>query len=50
MPMYAAKYESLPIAEDISRRGINLPSYPTLTEDDIKSISDTIADFFRNNK
>jgi len=48
MPMYSDKYEPLPIAEDISRRGINLPSYPTLTEKDISVISDSIATFFKN--
>ena len=46
MPMYAQKYESFPVAEDISRRGINLPSYPTLTKDDIYRISEEIAVFF----
>jgi len=47
MPMYANKYESLPIAEDISRRGINLPSYPALLEKDIEVISDAIAGFYK---
>jgi perosamine synthetase len=49
MPIYAEKYESLPVAEDISRRGVNLPSYPALTKKDIIFISDIITDFFRNN-
>jgi perosamine synthetase len=48
MPMYAGNYESLPIAEDISRRGINLPSYPTLTKNDISLISDSITKFFES--
>jgi len=46
MPMYSNKFESLPVAENISRRGINLPSYPTLTEDDVKFISFKILDYY----
>lgn len=33
-------------AEDISARGINLPSYPDLTESDVKFISNLINKFF----
>ncbi len=33
MPMYRSN-EKLPIAEEISERGISLPSFPSLTEDD----------------
>jgi perosamine synthetase len=37
-----------PIAESLSARGISLPSYPGLTEMDIKHISSKIRDFFGN--
>jgi perosamine synthetase len=30
MPMYSARYERHPVADDIAARGINLPSYPGL--------------------
>jgi perosamine synthetase len=34
MPMHAPARESFPVAEEISRRGINLPSWPDLPESD----------------
>ena len=34
MPMYS-NGQSLPVAEDISRRGISLPSYPGLSDEDV---------------
>lgn len=46
MPVYSTKFEKHPIAEDISLRGINLPSYPGLTKDDIGYICDIIKDFY----
>ncbi|CAD6524298.1 DegT/DnrJ/EryC1/StrS family aminotransferase [Paraburkholderia metrosideri] len=45
MEMYAAPGENFPIAEDISRRGINLPSYPALMRDDITVICDSVRKF-----
>lgn len=46
MPMYSVKYEKHHTAEDLASRGINLPSYPNLTEDDIIFICDTIREFY----
>ena len=46
MPMYGKKYEKHPVAEDIALRGINLPSYPALTEEDVRYICDRIRDFY----
>jgi perosamine synthetase len=48
MPMYFDKSFSFPVAEHLSARGINLPSYPDLTGSDIQYICDCIADFFNN--
>jgi perosamine synthetase len=42
MPMYSAKYERHIVAEDVGWRGINLPSYPGLTSDDIAFIINTL--------
>ena len=42
LPMYLTG-QSLPIAEDLGRRGLNLPSGATLTDDQIDFICDTIA-------
>jgi perosamine synthetase len=38
MPMHATKFQRHVIAEDIGWRGINLPSYPELTADEISYI------------
>ena len=38
MPMYAGTTRPLPITDDLSGRGINLPSYPDLTRDDVAAI------------
>jgi perosamine synthetase len=40
--MYSAKYQRHPNAENLGWRGINLPSYPSLTEEDILFICNTI--------
>jgi perosamine synthetase len=46
MPMYADKFQKHPIAENLSWRGINLPSYPALEQSDVLLICQTIRDFF----
>lgn len=46
MPMYAQKYEKHEVAEDIALRGINLPSYPGLEEEDVKFICERIKVFY----
>jgi perosamine synthetase len=46
MPMYAARYQRHPHAEDIAWRGINLPSWPGLTLKQVKEIVSAIHDFF----
>jgi perosamine synthetase len=45
MPMYSQKYQLHKVAEDIGWRGINLPSYPDLTEDQIKYICEVLTSF-----
>lgn len=46
MPIYRRKGQKFPVAEDISSRGITLPSYPDLTKKDVNYICKTIKDFF----
>ena len=46
MPMYANDNQYFPVAEDLGKRGINLPSYPGLNEDDVKYICKTINNFY----
>lgn len=41
MPMYRTD-ASFPVAEDIAARGISLPSYPTLADDDVIRICETL--------
>jgi perosamine synthetase len=43
MPPYAAG-ERFPVAEELSRKGINLPSAATLTEDQIAFIAETLRE------
>ena len=50
MPMYCKKYQKHPVAEDISWRGINLPSYPDLNKADIKNICNHIKFYYKNAK
>jgi perosamine synthetase len=42
MPMYFRDEEHYPVAEELSRRGINLPSWPDLPEDDQRFIAQRI--------
>jgi perosamine synthetase len=42
MPMYL-RDESHPVAEDLSRRGINLPSWPDLADGDVRRICAALA-------
>ena len=46
MPMYEQKELSLRVAEDLGMRGINLPSWPGLTEDQVKYICGIIKAFY----
>ena len=46
MPMYLSGTESFPVAENLSSRGINLPSYPGLTHENIKFIASAIRKYF----
>ena len=46
MPMYSQKFQKYPVAEDLGWRGLNLPSYPELTEQDISFIVDKLKEGF----
>lgn len=47
MPMFSKKFQNLPVAEYLGWCGINLPSYPGLSVENIKFISQTIREFFQ---
>jgi len=44
MPMYSQKFQKHPVAEDLGWRGINLPSYPELSEPEQAFICDKIKE------
>lgn len=48
MPMYARTYRRHPVAEDLAWRGINLPSWPGLSQEQIQLIASTIASYYDN--
>jgi perosamine synthetase len=47
MPMFNSE-GSFPVALDLSVRGLNLPSFPDLTNDDVSQICTYIKEFFSN--
>jgi perosamine synthetase len=47
MPMYSGKYEKHPVAENIGWRGINLPSWPDLTEDQVRYVCNILKEAIR---
>jgi perosamine synthetase len=44
---HCATNQSFPIAESVSVRGINLPSYPALSEEQVSSICAEIHQYFK---
>jgi perosamine synthetase len=52
LPPYAGKSigDSLPVAERISRRGINLPSWAGLSREDVKYVCDKILEYLKKVK
>ncbi len=48
MPFYFKKGQSLPVAEDIAKRGVTLPSYPGLSRNDVLYICNKIREFVVN--
>ena len=49
MPMYSHRFQRNPVAEDIAWRGINIPSFPTLLDDEIRDVADAIKQYFVSN-
>jgi perosamine synthetase len=46
MPIYAERYRHFPVAENLGRRGMNLPSFPALRDDEQEYICNQIRNFF----
>jgi perosamine synthetase len=47
MPMYSQKFQSHPIAQTLGWRGINLPSYPSITNKEVNTVIETVNNFFK---
>lgn len=47
MPMYNRRFMTLPHAEYLSSRGMNLPSHPQLTRENIKEICSAIRAYYK---
>lgn len=47
MPMYQRE-ERYPVAEDIAARGISLPSFPALTDDELARVCETLTQALRS--
>jgi perosamine synthetase len=47
MPMYSRHSHTYPVAEKIARSGINLPSWPDLTQEQLTLIVSEIKNFFK---
>lgn len=48
MPMYFEKNYHFHVAEEIGQRGINFPSYPSIKEEELRYVTDTIHSFFKS--
>lgn len=46
MPMYSCQTQKHPVAESLGHRGINLPSWPGLSENDVDYIVNCIKEYF----
>ena len=47
MPIYSSRFQRHPVAEDLARRGINLPSWPALRDDEVERVVAAIRGYFR---
>lgn len=47
MPIYSDKFLKHPVAENLGWRGINLPSFPALTDEQVNYICERISEFYK---
>lgn len=50
MPMYSHRYQRHPVAEDIAWRGINLPSFPSLTDAEVQEVCAAIQGYYATHR
>ena len=46
MPMYAGKFQKHAVAENLGWRGINLPSFPAMTNEEQDEVINAVKEFF----
>lgn len=49
LPMYPRR-ETYPVAENIASRGLNLPSFPDLTHEDVETVCGEVLNFIESKK
>jgi len=49
MPMYSHRFQRHPVAENLGWRGINLPSWPALTQEQVQYVCNTIKQIIVTN-
>lgn len=47
MPMYSSGYRRMPNSDEVSSRGINLPSYPELTDEEVRWVAQSVREVMR---
>jgi perosamine synthetase len=47
MPIYSSRFQRHPVAEDLARRGINVPSWPALRDDEVERVVAAMRGYFR---
>ena len=47
MPMFAEKFRRHAVAENLAWRGLNLPSYPGLSDGEVQEIAQVVKQFFK---
>jgi perosamine synthetase len=50
MPMYSRNFRRFTVAEDLSLRGLNLPSYHGISESDFDLVAASVHEFFENSR
>jgi perosamine synthetase len=50
MPIYSGRFQRHPVAEDLARRGINLPSWPAMRDHEIEHVIGAIGGYFRRRR
>lgn len=50
MPMYSHRYQRNPVAEDIAARGFCLPSFPGMSESELRDVCGAVHGYYADNR